>query len=77
MSATAHADTPTSPPLVPEAVLVQAREAVHLYFTRCFWFRHPEATVQNRDDVRIVIEHLREYGDHRAWRIAQNLRKCL
>jgi len=26
---------------------------------------------------RLVVEHLREYGDHRAWWDAQELHKCL
>jgi hypothetical protein len=27
--------------------------------------------------VRLVVEHLREYGDWRAWRAAQQLHRCL
>jgi hypothetical protein len=27
--------------------------------------------------VRLVIEHLREYGGHRAWWAAQELHQCL
>ncbi len=43
----------------------------------CFWFRHPEARIRHLDDVRLVVEHLREYGDRRAWRDAQELHLCL
>lgn len=46
-------------------------------FSECFWFRHPEARVQYEDDARLVIEHLREYGDKRAWEAAKELKKCL
>lgn len=46
-------------------------------FSECFWFRHPEASVRYEDDVRLVIEHLREYGDKRAWAAAKELKKCL
>jgi hypothetical protein len=33
--------------------------------------------VRHLEDVRLVVEHLREYGDHRAWREAQELHRCL
>ena len=68
--------TTTQPP-VPEAVLERARAAVREYFARCFWFWHPDHTVQTAEDVRLVIEQLREYGDHKAWKLAQGLHKCL
>ena len=43
----------------------------------CFWFRHPEARIRHLEDVRLVVEHLREYGGHRAWWDAQELNRCL
>jgi len=49
----------------------------------CFWFWHPdvllrpETRVRHLEDVRLVVEHLREYGGHRAWRDAQELQRCL
>ena len=46
-------------------------------FSECFWFRHPEATVRFTDDVKLVIEHLREYGDKKAWAAAGELRRSL
>lgn len=67
-----------APPPVPEAVLERARAAVREYYASCFWFWHPNATlVQTQDDVRLVIRNLREYGDHKAWLVAQELCKCL
>jgi len=33
--------------------------------------------VRQLEDVRLVIEHLREYGDRRAWWAAQELHRCL
>jgi hypothetical protein len=27
----------------------------------CFWFRHPDARIRHLEDVRVVIEHLRQY----------------
>lgn len=43
----------------------------------CFWFWHPEARVFYLEDVRLVVNQLREYGDHRAWWDAQELHRCL
>ena len=46
-------------------------------FSECFWFWHPEATVRFTDDVKLVIEHLREYGDKKAWAAAADLQRSL
>ena len=46
-------------------------------FSGCFWFWNPGAKVRYEDDVRLVIEHLREYGDKRAWAAARELKRCL
>jgi len=63
--------TPAPPELAARAAaLVQAHP-------ECFWFWHPEARVRNLEDVRLVVEHLREYGDRRAWFEAQDLHRCL
>jgi hypothetical protein len=43
----------------------------------CFWFRHPEARIETRADVRWVIHQLRDYGDKLAWWNAQALQRCL
>ena len=70
--------TPASPhpAEVGEDVLALARRLVK-EFPECFWFRHPEATIDDRADVLLLVKHLREYGGHRAWDAAQQLRKCL
>jgi hypothetical protein len=60
-----------------ENELVARAEALIREFPGCFWFRHPEARIRDRNDIPLVIQHLREYGDQRAWRAAQALRKCL
>jgi len=62
-------------PASPEVVIL-ATELVRK-FSECFWFWHPEAKVRYVDDVRLVVEHLREYGDKRAWEAAKELKKCL
>ena len=60
-----------------ENELVARAEALIREFPGCFWFRHPEARIRDRNDIPLVIQHLREYGDQRAWQAAQALRKCL
>lgn len=62
---------------VSEALLERARAAVRQYYALCFWFRHPEAPIETAEDVRLIIRHLREYGDQKAWKLAQELHKCL
>jgi hypothetical protein len=57
--------------------LVARAEALIREFPGCFWFRHPYARVRDRGDIALVIRHLREYGDRRAWKEAQELQKCL
>jgi hypothetical protein len=68
-------DYPVRVPASPE-VVAMATELVRK-FSECFWFWHPEARVRYEDDARLVIEHLREYGDKRAWAAAKELKKCL
>ncbi len=46
-------------------------------FSECFWFWHPGARIRSMDDVRLVVVHLREYGDKQAWAAAQELMRCL
>jgi hypothetical protein len=57
--------------------LVEQATALVRGHPECFWFWHPEARIKNLEDVRLVVEHLREYGDHQAWWDAQELQKCL
>ena len=66
------------PPPTPAPAELCERAAVLVRSHReCFWFRHPEARIRHLEDVRLVVEHLREYGDRRAWRDAQDLHRCL
>lgn len=66
---------PECVPVSPE-VAGRAEDLVRR-FSECFWFRHPEAVIRFTDDVRLVIEHLREYGDKRAWAAAADLQRSL
>jgi hypothetical protein len=63
--------TPAPPELIERAWLLVRKHP------DCFWFRHPEARIRHLDDIRLVIEHLREYGGWQAWRDAQELHQCL
>ncbi|MCX6976148.1 MAG: hypothetical protein NTZ94_18035 [Verrucomicrobia bacterium] len=69
----------SEPPRIPAPLeLIERAEAlVKKYDIQCFWFWHPEARVRYLDDVRQVVRHLREYGNHKAWQAAQELSKCL
>ncbi len=69
--AAAYGTPPSTDPLVARA------EALVHEFPGCFWFWHPEACVRSRSEIPAVIRNLREYGDRRAWRAAQDLHKCL
>lgn len=66
---------PVRIPVGPE-VARQAMDFVR-QFPGCFWFRDEEAQVRYRDDVELVIKHLRDYGDKIAWEAAKELRRCL
>ena len=69
-----HEMPPPTP--APPELIERAAALVH-DFPDCFWFRHPEARIRHLEDVRFVVEHLREYGGWRAWSAAQDLHKCL
>ncbi len=62
---------------VSDEVLQQARDLVKKHFAKCFWFRHPEASLMSGEDVYLVVQHLREYGGRREWAEAQELWKAL
>jgi hypothetical protein len=68
-------ERPVSTP-APQELIARASDLVR-QFPECFWFWHPDAQVSRLEDVRLVIEHLREYGDRRAWLAAQELHQCL
>jgi hypothetical protein len=68
-------DLPAPTPAPPDLVK-RAEELVRTY-PECFWFWHPNARIHNLEDVRLVVENLREYGGWGEWRAAQELHKCL
>ena len=73
-----HDELHESPPPTPAPLELCARAAALVRgHSECFWFWHREARVCHLEDVRLVVEHLREYGDRRAWREAQELQRCL
>jgi hypothetical protein len=72
-----HETSELSQELAPPELIAKAEALVREYEGQCFWFRHPEANIRFMGDLRIVVEHLREYGNRRAWRAAQELQRCL
>jgi hypothetical protein len=68
-------DLPLDLPAPPE--LVNLAERLVRDHPECFWFLHPEARIETCDDVRWVIQNLRDYGDKAAWWDAQALQQCL
>src|SRR5260370_27527791 len=62
-----------APPTPAPPALLERATALVKDHLECFWFRHPEARIRYLEDVRLVVEHLREYGDRCAWRSAQEL----
>ncbi|MCW5557907.1 MAG: hypothetical protein KIT22_08755 [Verrucomicrobiae bacterium] len=73
-----RAELPAAPARIPAPPeLVEQATGLVDQFPECFWFWHPEARVRYLDDVRLVVEHLREYGGWSAWRAAQQLHQCL
>ncbi|MBE0544830.1 MAG: hypothetical protein IH623_26120 [Verrucomicrobia bacterium] len=77
-------EMPELPPPTPApAELCERAAALVRNHRECFWFWHPDALshpenhLRHLEDVRLVVEHLREYGGHRAWCDAQDLQRCL
>jgi hypothetical protein len=68
-------DVPAPTPAPPE--LIERAGALVRSHPECFWFRHPDARIRHVEDIRLVIQRLREYGDRRAWKEAQALHQCL
>ncbi|MFM7183129.1 MAG: hypothetical protein ACKO2G_16925 [Verrucomicrobiales bacterium] len=60
----------------PPELLARASALVEKY-PGCFWFRHPDARIRYLDDVRLVVQRLREYGGWKEWEDAQELQTCL
>lgn len=71
----APAPEPLSQPLSPE-VRARAEALVRRYFAQCFWFRHPDAPVENENDLALIVHRLREYGGRDGWREAADLQRC-
>ncbi len=64
----------SSPPAPPE--LVARAQALVETFHECVWWRDPRFKITTLEDIREVIEALRN-GGHRAWEAAQSLQRCL
>lgn len=77
MAGLSEQEQEVAPPTLAPLEVIERASALVRNHPECFWFRHPEARLRRVEDVRLVIEHLREYGDRRAWWAAQQLHRCL
>jgi hypothetical protein len=77
VTATITREDNSGTPPVSEAVLARARAAVREHYASCFWFWNPNAAIETEADVRQVIGYLRKNGGKAAWRLAQEIQKCL
>lgn len=61
-----------APPELCERAMEWVRE-----YSACFWFQYSQTRIVHLGEVRRLVKHLRENGDHRAWRGAQQLQQCM
>ena len=59
------------------APMLALAAALVVQFPECFWFWRPDARLVSLDDVRLVVQNLRKYGNREAWTAAQHLDQCL
>ena len=57
--------------------LLASAAALVVRFPECFWFWRPDVRLASADDVRLVVQNLRKYGNREAWTAAQQLVQCL
>ncbi len=57
--------------------LLASAAALVAQFPECFWFWRPDVRLASADDVRLVVQNLRKYGNREAWTAAQQLVQCL
>lgn len=57
--------------------MISSAAALVARFPECFWFWRPDARLVSSDDVRLVVQNLRKYGNREAWMAAQHLDQCL
>lgn len=59
------------------STLLASAAALVVQFPDCFWFWRPDVRLASADDVRLVVQNLRKYGNREAWTAAQQLDQCL
>lgn len=62
--------------LLPPEVQAKAEALVKRFFAECFWFWRPDARVENRAQLDLVIRDLRQSGGRSSWMEARELLKC-
>jgi hypothetical protein len=61
----------------PSSALLERALEVKKKFPECFIAWNPESKITTREDVELVVQELRDWGNHEGWRAAQELHKCL
>lgn len=46
-------------------------------FPACFWTRMPQAPIDTREDVALIVRQLRQRGSVKAWQAAAEIDRCL
>ncbi len=57
--------------------ILASAAALVAQFPECFWFWRSDVHLTSSDDVRLVVQNLRKYGNREAWMAAQQLDQCL
>ena len=68
--------TVTPRTLANDRALVLARSAIR-ECPECFWTRAPQAPLDTREDVALVVRRLRHHGSAAAWQRAREIELCL
>ena len=59
------------------ATTLASAAALVVQFPECFWFWRPDVRLLTSEDVRLVVQNLRKFGNREAWTAAQRLDQCL
>lgn len=46
-------------------------------FPECFWFRSPNAPLDQIAQVELIVRRMRQHGNRSAWEMAYQIEQCL
>jgi hypothetical protein len=61
---------------LPSEAVKRARLALSQH-AECFWTRRPDARLEERGDLELIIRRLRQNGHAAAWKTAREIEACL